>query len=450
MPAQNSPPLDAPARLSRHVWLSALVLGVAFFASEHNVRQSLKNDFTEDADEMIATAEGGSPLRRLAFASLAVAGVAAFWFATERALPRPSVVGLLLAATLGWCFLSMLWAQDFGMCVRRLLVLGFCTVGVVGLSSRLTLRELCLVALLVSWALVAIGVCCEIALGTFRPWSGEYRFSGTVHPNTQGAYLACLCFSSACLGVQDLSRRKWYWLLTAAAMVLLVLTKSRTSTFGVVATLGAIGLLLNRPRVGLTAVATLVFLGAAGLLVLLLSGIDADALLAKIAFMGREEETESFNGRTTIWPAVGYYIDRSFWIGYGFESFWTPSMIAEITAECQWPVREAHSAYLDTMLSVGAIGLALLVATLLAGMGSSLAAWFRSGEVAALFLLGMGLNGLFNGMFESGMVTISFPSFITAISLVRLAQSARSAAGERTAVRRRPAASEPNCIPRFT
>ena len=112
-------------------------------------------------------------------------------------------------------------------------------------APRFTLKELCLITLAIATACVGIGVACEIVLGTFRPWSGEYRFSGTVHPNTQGAYLATLGLAALCLAHADKPRQVTYWFLLFVAMVLLVLTKSRTSTAGTLFALGVVQLTLS-------------------------------------------------------------------------------------------------------------------------------------------------------------------------------------------------------------
>ena len=273
----------------------------------------------------------------------------------------------------------------------------------------------------ISLGCVLIGLTCELALGTFRPWSGDYRFSGTVHPNTQGAYLATLCFAALCLSVADAPRRNWYWATLAAGIVLLVLTKSRTSTMGVIISLGCVGLILSPLRVRFLVPIVLVFVAASGLLTLLLLGVDADALLIKVAFLGRQEDTESFSGRTTIWPVVQRYIDQRLWLGHGFESFWNAESIEAVSADCEWGVREAHSAYRDMLLSLGVVGLTLYLLTVLAGMGSALIEFATRREVCALFWAGMVLNGLFNGMFESGMAWVSFPTFMIAAGLARLA-----------------------------
>jgi exopolysaccharide production protein ExoQ len=328
---------------------------------------------------------------------------------------------VLLAATIALAFASVLWSHDRGLCLRRLFVLGLTLIGMFGVARRFSLKELCIFALAVSSSCVVIGVACELALGTFRPWSGDYRFSGTVHPNTQGAYLAVLCFAALCLSVSDAPRRHWYWAILAAGVVLLVLTKSRTSTAGTLASLGCVGLMLSPLRLRVAVPLVIVFLAASGLLVLLLAGVDADALLAKVAFMGRQEDTESFSGRTTIWPVVQRYIDQRFWLGYGFESFWNAESIEAVSADCEWGVREAHSAYRDMLLSLGAVGLTLYLLTVLSGMCTAFFEFIARREVCALFWGGMVLNGLFNGMFESAMAWVSFPTFMIAAGLARLA-----------------------------
>lgn len=416
-----SPTSAWPPELTRSLLLAALVVGGVFLITEHNLFISQAQDYTQDAAEMLETVQGGNALRRLAFLSLAGLGVGLLVASRQAARCRPTLPGMLMAATIALAFLSVLWSHDRGLCVRRLFVFGLTLVGMFGVARRFTLKELCFFALIVSLSCAAIGVACELALGTFRPWSGDYRFSGTVHPNTQGAYLAVLCFSALCLSVADAPRRNWYWAILGAGLVLLVLTKSRTSTMGVLASLGCVGLMLSPLRLRVMTPLLMIFLAASGLLVLLLAGVDADALIAKVAFMGRQEDTESFSGRTTIWPVVQRYIDQRFWLGHGFESFWNAESIEAVSAECEWGVREAHSAYRDLLLSLGVVGLTMYLLTVLSGMCAAFAEFVTRREVCALFWVGMVLNGLFNGMFESGMALASFPTFMIAAGLARLA-----------------------------
>src|SRR5687768_1399792 len=72
----------------RVAWMAALVLGAAFFASEHSLTASLADDFTQSAEEMLATAEGGNLPRRLAYFAIAALGV--FLLAKSAQKVRPA------------------------------------------------------------------------------------------------------------------------------------------------------------------------------------------------------------------------------------------------------------------------------------------------------------------------------------------------------------------------
>jgi O-antigen ligase len=399
---------------------ASLLVAAAFFMSEHNLRLSTALHFTESAEEMLATVEGGNTLRRLAFLAIAGLGIYSLIASSSTRLSLTPLSALIaLMATL--CFASVVWAQDTGLCLRRLMVLGLALLGSVGLARRLTMREICQLALIAALGCTLIGLAAELVLGTFRPWESEYRFSGSVHPNTQGMYLATSMFAALCLWSADPPRWKWYLCVLGVCLLLLVLTKSRTSTAGVLATLAVMSLLLAPKPLRWAIPVICVWLAAGGLMLLAMSGSHADALLAKIALMGREDEAESFSGRTTIWPVVQAYIDQRFWLGYGFESFWTPEKIEAVTEVCEWPVREAHSAYRDMLLSLGVVGLALYLLIALGAVVASLAAYLRTRDGCLLFCLAMVLNGSFNAMFESGMVMISLPTFVLATAVVRVA-----------------------------
>lgn len=72
-----------------------------------------------------------------------------------------------------------------------------------------------------------MGFFAELALGTFRPWSSSRRFSGTLHPNTQGLNLTVLCLCSALLA-RESGRPSKYWAPFAVGVAFLILTKLRS------------------------------------------------------------------------------------------------------------------------------------------------------------------------------------------------------------------------------
>jgi O-antigen ligase len=141
-----------------------------------------------------------------------------------------------------------------------------------------------------------------------------------------------------------------------------------------------------------------------------------DALL-----MGRAEESDTLSGRAFIWPEVLYFANQRPWLGFGFESFWTPARIETISTNLGWGLREAHNAYLETLLSIGFVGLGLILLVSAAGLLSAIRGYRASRDPCYALPLGLLAFGLLNAGLESGMVTIEIVPFLLAASLLRLA-----------------------------
>ncbi len=73
----------------------------------------------------------------------------------------------------------------------------------------------------------------------------------------------------------------------------------------------------------------------------------------------------TFTGRTTIWDFANLQIARSPLLGWGYQSFWHAGHDAPSIADAPGWVKNmpnAHNGYLDTMLEMGYLGFALLLA----------------------------------------------------------------------------------------
>lgn len=401
------------------------VVFLVFFMCEHNLRISLATAYTQSLDEMSVTAEGGNLLRRVMFMLLAAVGGGL----TLLALPRPwrlrLPLAMLVVAVPAWCFLSLLWAQDFGMCTRRLIVLGCCCAGAFGVGRYFSLREICWMLFATTLAASFVGVTAECVLGTFRPWSGDYRYSGSMHPNSTGIYLGALLLSAATLSRLS-PQHRWKYLAAAGwAFALLVLTKSRTATAAAIVAAGCLGMLQLRLRMQLLGAGVAVWSVAALFLVIALTGVESGSELKSLIFLGREEQAESFTGRGEIWPQVTKNIARRPLTGYGFESFWTPDKIAEVSDEVQWAVREAHSSYLEVTLGVGLIGAGLLGLLIVTSMGASVLEYACSGDPCFAWLVALLVFGLIDGTMESGLVTPQMVGFFLGCAFVCLATKER-------------------------
>ena len=77
----------------------------------------------------------------------------------------------------------------------------------------------------------------------------------------------------------------------------------------------------------------------------------------------------SFTGRQIIWDFANYEIARRPLLGWGYQSFWLVGPDAPSIVDAPGWIKEmpsAHNGYLDTMLEMGYIGLALLVIFIIA------------------------------------------------------------------------------------
>ncbi len=428
MNAQAAPGITAESNQtveqSAPAWIfyaTLLLLLTVSVICEQNFRISTQFAYTQTLDEMTATAEGGNALRRVMFLALGSGGLALFMLSLRQkwSIDVPLLLVLLLVPA--WCLLSILWTIDFGICARRLIVLLCCVAGAIGIGRRFSLSEICQLGFWLTLITALSGIAAEVACGTFRPWSGEYRFSGTIHPNTQGMYLALLVLSAFTLARSQPSRRWFYVACCGLALVLLILTKSRTATAAVMVALASLWLMQTNWRWQLIFGSGGAWCAGVCLLVALSSGVNVEEELKSALLLGREEQAESFTGRGEIWPVVTTFIQRSPLLGYGYESFWTPKHIAYVSDAVEWPVREAHCGYLETMLHLGAIGLLLvLLVVALAWLRSSLN-YAHTHDPNFAFVGSLLLFALLDSTMESGMVTPQSVVFVTGAALFHVA-----------------------------
>lgn len=414
-----------PSTLDSHgrafFWLALAVVFGAFFLANHDLLVSRAEDFTLTADQMEQEAAGGNTVRRVAYLSIAALGVLGFLLPARRQTEWKSPLVLLMLVFAGWCAVSAVWSDVPSMTLRRVIVLGCLLVGAFGLARQLSPREWLHLAWIIPAAGLLIGLGTELALGTFLPWAAGYRFSGTLHPNSQGMSLAAMCFATFCLARESGWRKRGYLYVFAVGLLFLVLTKSRTSAAGVL--LGVTLLLTLRTASGVKWSVGLAALWAVSLAAVgvSLSNIDVEDQLTQMALMGRREQSESLTGRMPIWTTLADHVAQRPLVGYGYDSFWTADRIDTVSSELQWGIREAHSAYIDTVLSVGLVGGLLLLAAVFLGLRRSSEQYLHTGHPLFGFLFAMLAYGMIDACTESGMTMPLFVPFLTAAALLQTA-----------------------------
>lgn len=175
--------------------------------------------------------------------------------------------------------------------------------------------------------------------------------------NALGGHMARAAFLCAFLLFLDKPwRAVWaFGLMLCAALV--ILSTSKTALLGMMLGFGVIiaGAWMRR---GVVTTLSSLWLGVvvAGVAVLVLT------LMPDLVFslLGRDA---TLTGRTDIWTALIDAIREQPWFGYGYGAFWgLESMPAyRVRMATEWLVPTAHNGWLETALSVGLVGLGLLV-----------------------------------------------------------------------------------------
>ncbi|QDT66170.1 O-antigen ligase family protein [Calycomorphotria hydatis] len=395
------------------------MIGGMFYMTEHGWNTSKSEAFTQTAEEMQATAAGGNTIRRFAFLGLAALGTIGLFYGRDRACRITSFAIPMLGLYFFWCLSSVLWADSIGFTLRRVIVLAFYVLGAAGLARTLSGREILKIAVVVPLCYLAIGILAELSLGSFRPWAGEYRFSGTLHPNTQGLTLASMCFAAAALAFD--AKASWkYWLPAGIGLFFILMTKSRTSAAGVIVAIFLLWTLSTSLRLKFGAAFLGGWVASGALLFALLVGVDVEGKASEMALMGRQEQAESLTGRLPIWTEVSRYLVQRPWMGYGYDSFWTAEHIDAVSEELHWGIREAHSSYVDTVLSTGYIGLFLLMCGLLAMLWKSASVYIREKLPLAGWVFALLIFALINACTESAMTMPLYVPFMLICAMLQI------------------------------
>jgi exopolysaccharide production protein ExoQ len=411
----------------RSPWLIFLFLAFVFFLVYHDLSYSKKtiDDLRASEDQFATVVAEGSIVRRVALLSLGLFAIVSL--VRHRAdgrirLYRP--LGWILVSFAAWALLSLTWAEDFSLSLRRLVVFAIVCLAAAAIARRFSFREIVLWTVSSSTLFLVIGVLAEVFLGTFRPFASDYRFAGTVPPNSQGISCALLVLSG--LAAADLEKRRRITFRACALLgfVFLILTASRTSIavclLTLVIYLGAVSSRALRIAMTYSFCIALCFS-------LLILGNTFLPKLQSAVIAGRDISTVgTFNGRTGIWDDVTYYIRQRPIIGYGYGGFWTPAHLKEISEEENWAVPDGHSAYLDYLLALGAVGLSIYVLLLLVGIMRAFCFYRSSRNSTFAFCGAMLMFCALDGFLESAMVYPSALMFLSMVVLTRLAFIRRS------------------------
>jgi exopolysaccharide production protein ExoQ len=422
--------------------LSALLCALFFMATQNFFLSAREHFGRLESQEAADQMEEGSIARRAGFAALGALGIVCLLApsTTTFRFNRPLI--LILTGHVLWNSASVLWSVAPSISLRRLILMLCFLLAATGVMKRTKVRGLPWLALIGGGALIVIGLVAEMALGTFNPLDGDYRFSGTMQPNIQGMNCALVAFSALWL-LGTHRRLRWPLILIAVvALALVVLTKSRSCVAAVAAAGLLTGALTDRRGRHVAAAGFLLWIVG---LAYVFTGDSLATTAGEAANLGRgETDVTAMSGRMPLWTHLMEYVAESPILGYGFGGFWTAENVAEVAASEGWVVTSAHSAYMETLLGTGLPGCFFYMALLLGALGSSIARYRRTRRPEWGFAACILIYCIVHGSMEAAMATV--PQFMTLIifsAVLGLAFDPANAA-EMTADRGSRSASGPN------
>lgn len=335
------------------------------------------------------------------------------------ALRMPFLIALLIVTAA-----SFLWSLDPSLTERRSIAVVATSLAGLYLAARYDWRTL-LRLMGAVWLFMAI-----VSIGAVIVAPG-FAIMSEIHPgawkglwwekNTLGGHMARAAFLCAFLYILDRPWRPVWGVAVFLCTALVIASTSKTALLGLMLGFGILFAgWISRKGAGIT-------------ITCLWSGIVLSSAFAAIMIiepgiilnlLGRDA---TLTGRTDIWAVLADAIADRPLLGYGYGAFWQlDSMPAyRVRSATEWLVPTAHNGWLETALSVGLIGLGLLVANFV--LFVLRAAWLSIDNWLGIFALGVAGQFLLfsisesNALQQNSIIWVTYVAIAakTAISLKR-------------------------------
>ena len=321
--------------------------------------------------------EEGSPLDRSVFIALILG---ALFVLHQRRVQLATVfrANAWLTAFLLYCLLAVLWSDyPFVSLKRWVKVIGQPLMILVILSEPDPIKALTFVMKRCAYVLLPVSILYIKYfphLGRdYEIWSGAVMFKGVAgNKNLLGADCLILGFFLVWHFVrtyrQPRSRARRNELILAGGLIWMVwwlLSASNSKTpLGALVLGVAVMLFASSSWVNKRALGTYFIVGAVGV-ILLQNVFDLYGLV--LSLLGRNA---TLTERTFLWEDL-LNTPVNPLLGAGFESFWLGDRLKDLWVRHPWRPNQAHNGYLETYLTLGLFGLALLIGLLIATFGKA-------------------------------------------------------------------------------
>ncbi len=361
-----------------------------------------------DSDPTAGTGQG-SALRQGLY--LVLAGVMLFAMKPLENYKRLLAIPGFLLLGLAWCWLSLTWAIEPAIAVRRLFLTTLIMWMLFASMRQLKFEEVVLMLRIVLVIILLCNYAAVFLLPEYGVHTGnefdEFSLIGDwrgilQHKNLAGAACAItMIFFTFDRGKMP----RWVQIgVLLAAAIFLYMSNSKTS-FGLgVAALSLGALFLRYDRKYRNVLMILVCLGAVA--AILLEAIYQNPLA------GQFSDPKAFTGRVEIWNALMRFALDHPLLGAGYGSFWNIGPESPIYAYASGEITEVpngHNGYLDILVQLGFPGLLLIVAVAVVVpvrrlLSSPITSGQKGALLMALFLFCIGHNATESSLFDRDML----------------------------------------------
>ncbi len=357
--------------------------------------------------------------RKLGFLGLLAIAAYCLVSAPRGVVLQPSIVMLLIGCCLAMVMASFFWSSGRQETGRELIRIVAYTGVAFAFARRFKPHELLKVLMLMAGVSVLAAALVDVAMGGFRPWSGDYRMHGTLHSNLL-AHQALIALFVA-FALYKNSSKPWIWKAVLLAMLsVIILTKTRGALASAIVGLTAIAVLGRSFSSLMLAVSSLGTLVLAGALLVVMMGPEVQQRLQEAAVLGRSEGVGTLTGRLPLWKAVLKESKDNRLKGYGYGAFWNSDRTIKLSKQLDWFPGHSHSAYIQTMLDTGYLGAGLILTLVFAALARAVMLLRATGDPSYKFVFGLLLAGLVDGIVEVSFVYPRELGLFVAIALFML------------------------------
>lgn len=345
-----------------------------------SIRDYEANDGMDEAEAFEKDVQAAPLPRRLGLLGLIVVGAYCFVSAPSGVRVRNPTILASAAGLLGWATLSLTWSIDTSETTRELIRVVIYTAVAVAMARRFPAKEICLILIFSFLTSILVASVMDVVVGNFRPWQSLHRLQGSLHPNDLGRQ--ALLVAVAAYAYMSVKSERTVWLIVCGlAIVILVLTKSRTSFISLFAGLLMVSMIRVRGYQAIAWLTTLlIIVSFAGLSWQLLSS-EIRSSIAGGATLGRKDKAAALTGRFPLWEQALQQADNDLIRGSGFGAFWNNDRTKIMGEELEWFPRHAHSAYIEMIVNLGYIGLGILLVLVLSMLATSFFSSRQTGQV---------------------------------------------------------------------